>query len=183
MALNRGSRLGAYEVTGSLGAGGMGEVYRAHDSKLGRDVAIKVLPDSFAADPDRLARFTREARVLASLNHPNIAHVYGIEESNGVAALAERRSGTVLRGARWLSDGGSHGGGRGTFGDRHSRAAFQGTLCAVLRDFTPAIRCLARRREVSARCERRSTDPANYARPELEAGRRAVVAATLLPHA
>jgi serine/threonine protein kinase/Tol biopolymer transport system component len=87
MALNRGSRLGAYEVTGSLGAGGMGEVYRAHDSKLGRDVAIKVLPDSFASDPDRLARLTREARVLASLNHPNIAHVYGIEESNGVGAL------------------------------------------------------------------------------------------------
>jgi len=87
VGLNPGSRLGAYEVTGSLGAGGMGEVYRAHDSKLGRDVAIKVLPEIFADDPDRLTRFEREARVLASLNHPNIAHVYGIEESNGVRAL------------------------------------------------------------------------------------------------
>jgi serine/threonine protein kinase len=69
MGLNLGARLGAYEVTGSLGAGGMGEVYRAHDSKLGRDVAIKVLPEIFAADPDRLTRFEREARVLPSLNH------------------------------------------------------------------------------------------------------------------
>jgi serine/threonine-protein kinase len=87
MALAPGTRLGVYEVTAQIGAGGMGEVYRAHDTKLNRDVALKVLPDSFASDPDRLARFTREAQTLASLNHPNIAHIYGIEESNGVRAL------------------------------------------------------------------------------------------------
>ena len=72
MSLSLGSRLGPYEVTALIGQGGMGEVYRAHDTKLGRDVAPKVLPDVFADDPERLARFQREARVLASLNHPNI---------------------------------------------------------------------------------------------------------------
>ena len=71
----------------ALGAGGRGEVYRARDTKLNRDVAFKVLPDAFANDPDRLARFTREAQTLASLNHPNIAHIHGIEESDGVRAL------------------------------------------------------------------------------------------------
>ena len=69
-----------YRVTGKLGEGGMGAVYRATDTKLNRDVAIKILPDSFAADPDRIARFTREAQVLATLNHPNIAAIYGVEE-------------------------------------------------------------------------------------------------------
>jgi len=73
MSLAAGSRLGPYEILAALGAGGMGEVYRARDTKLNRDVALKVLPDSFANDPDRLARFQREAQVLASLNHPNIA--------------------------------------------------------------------------------------------------------------
>ena len=87
MALNLGARLGPYEILSSLGAGGMGEVYRARDTKLNRDVAIKVLPDSFASDADRLARFTREAQTLASLNHPNIAHIHGLEQSNGVGAL------------------------------------------------------------------------------------------------
>ncbi len=77
-----GQRLGAYEIVGLLGAGGMGEVYRARDTTLKRDVAIKVLPAEFANDRDRLARFTREAQVLAALNHPNIAQIYGIEESN-----------------------------------------------------------------------------------------------------
>jgi serine/threonine-protein kinase len=77
--LTPGSRIGAYEVVGSLGAGGMGEVYRAHDTILGRGVALKILPDSFAGDPERLARFDREARTLASLNHPHIAQIYGIE--------------------------------------------------------------------------------------------------------
>ena len=72
MALTPGTRIGAYEVVATLGRGGMGEVYRARDSKLHRDVALKVLPESFAADSDRLARFQREARVLASLNHPHI---------------------------------------------------------------------------------------------------------------
>ena len=76
-----------YEVVGLLGAGGMGEVYRARDSKLGRDVAIKVLPASFAGDPDRLARLEREARLLASLNHPNIGAIYGVDESGGATAL------------------------------------------------------------------------------------------------
>ena len=87
MALTPGSRVGAYEILSALGAGGMGEVYRAHDSRLKRDVALKILPDSFADDPDRLARFEREAQVLASLNHPNIAHIHGLEESGGVRAL------------------------------------------------------------------------------------------------
>lgn len=81
MTLAAGQRIGVYEITGSLGAGGMGEVYRARDTRLGRDVALKVLPLAFAADVDRLARFEREAQVLAALNHPNIAHIYGVEEA------------------------------------------------------------------------------------------------------
>jgi serine/threonine protein kinase len=80
MSLAAGTRVGPCEIISAIGAGGMGEVYRARDTKLNRDVAIKVLPDVFAADPDRLARFEREAQVLASLNHPNIAHVYGVED-------------------------------------------------------------------------------------------------------
>ncbi len=86
-ALAAGIRLGPYEIVAALGAGGMGEVYRARDTKLQRDVAIKVLPESFANDPDRLARFQREAQVLASLNHPNIGGIHGFEESGGVRAL------------------------------------------------------------------------------------------------
>jgi len=78
-----GQSLAHYRVTAALGAGGMGEVYRASDSKLSRDVAIKVLPDEVADDPERLARFRREAQVLASLNHPNVGAIYGIEEANG----------------------------------------------------------------------------------------------------
>ena len=84
MTLATGTRLGFYEITAPIGAGGMGEVYRARDSKLGREVAIKVLPQEFARDPERLARFEREARLLASLNHPNIAAIYGFEQSDGV---------------------------------------------------------------------------------------------------
>jgi eukaryotic-like serine/threonine-protein kinase len=83
-----GSRLGDYEVTGFIAAGGMGEIYRARDRKLGRDVALKILPSAFAADPDRRARFEREARLLASLNHPHIATIYGFEDADGVHALA-----------------------------------------------------------------------------------------------
>src|SRR5580765_127085 len=79
MALSAGTRLGSYEVVALIGAGGMGEVYRARDTSLGRDVALKVLPDSIAADPDRLMRFDREARLLASVSHPAIAHIYGVE--------------------------------------------------------------------------------------------------------
>jgi len=87
MALAPGTRLGSYEVLGAIGAGGMGEVYKAKDTRLDRIVAIKVLPDLFAADPERLARFEREAKTLAALNHPNIAQIYGFEESNSTRAL------------------------------------------------------------------------------------------------
>src|SRR5205823_9453536 len=81
MSLENGTRVGPYEITGALGVGGMGEVYRAHDARLARDVALKVLPELFAGDPERLARFQREAQVLASLKHPNIAAIYGLEEA------------------------------------------------------------------------------------------------------
>ena len=87
MALALGHRIGPYDITGTLGAGGMGEVYRARDTKLGRDVAMKVLPDAFTRDPDRLARFQREAQVLASLNHPHIGAIYGFEDSGETHAL------------------------------------------------------------------------------------------------
>jgi Tol biopolymer transport system component len=87
MPLDVGTRLGAYEVLSAIGAGGMGEVYRARDTRLKRDVAIKVLPDGFATDPDRLARFHREAELLASLNHPNIASIYGLEQVDSITAI------------------------------------------------------------------------------------------------
>jgi serine/threonine-protein kinase len=87
MSLAPGTRLGAYQVLALLGAGGMGEVYRARDTSLNRDVALKILPESFARDPDRLARFKREAQILASLNHPNIAIIHGLEQSDRVRAL------------------------------------------------------------------------------------------------
>src|SRR5687768_4792257 len=85
--VSSGTRLGPYEVLSALGAGGMGEVYRARDTKLHRDVALKVLPPAFTADADRVTRFTREARVLASLNHPHIGTIYGFEEGGHVPAL------------------------------------------------------------------------------------------------
>ena len=87
MALTPGTRLGHYDVTALLGEGGMGQVWQATDTQLNREVALKILPDAFAADPDRLARFTREAQILASLNHPNIAAIHGIEEAEGTRAL------------------------------------------------------------------------------------------------
>src|SRR5438552_11213278 len=87
MAITAGTRLGRYRIVSKLGAGGMGEVYRARDTKLNRDVAIKILPVAFAQDSDRLARFKREAQVLASLNHSNIASIYGLEESDSFMAL------------------------------------------------------------------------------------------------
>ena len=83
MALSPGTRLGPYEIVAPLGAGGMGEVFRARDTKLNRQVAIKVLPVPVAQDAERLARFKREAQVLASLNHPNIAAIYGFDEADG----------------------------------------------------------------------------------------------------
>ena len=87
MPLSAGFRLGPYEIVSLLGVGGMGEVYRATDTNLKRQVAIKVLPQTVAADPERLARFQREAEVLVSLNHPNIAHIHGLEKSDGTIAL------------------------------------------------------------------------------------------------
>jgi len=87
VTLTAGTRIGGYEVVAALGAGGMGEVYRARDTKLNRDVALKILPDAFALDADRIARFKREAQVLASLNHPNIGAIYGFEDGDGVHAL------------------------------------------------------------------------------------------------
>jgi serine/threonine protein kinase len=92
MSLVPGTRIGPFEIVSLLGAGGMGQVYRAHDTKLGRDVALKILPDAFANDPERLARFEREARTLATLNYPNIAHIHGFEEYPGTAS-----SGAALR--------------------------------------------------------------------------------------
>src|ERR1700676_1171559 len=89
MPLSVGDRLGHYEILAPIGSGGMGEVYRARDTKLKRDVALKVLPDSFAGDPERMARFQREAEVLASLNPPNIAQIYGVEERALVMELVE----------------------------------------------------------------------------------------------
>ena len=87
MSLTPSTTLGPYHVTAKIGEGGMGEVWQARDTKLDRDVALKVLPEAFTSDPDRLARFEREAKVLASLNHPNIGSIYGLEEAEGVRAL------------------------------------------------------------------------------------------------
>src|SRR5213082_3481491 len=87
MPLQAGTRLGPYEILTAIGAGGMGEVYRARDTKLNRDVALKILPDTFTHDPERLARFRREAQVLASLNHPHIGAIYGLDEANGTQFL------------------------------------------------------------------------------------------------
>ncbi len=87
MAIAPGTRLGVYDITAQIGEGGMGQVFRARDTRLDRDVAIKILPEAFAHDAERLARFTREAKTLASLNHPHIAAIYGLEESNGITAL------------------------------------------------------------------------------------------------
>ena len=92
MSLSAGARLGPYEILAPLGAGGMGEVYRARDARLKREVALKVLPEALAGDADRMARFQREAEVLASLNHPNIAHIYGVEERAIVMELVEGES-------------------------------------------------------------------------------------------
>src|SRR5262245_2494497 len=95
MALTMGVKLGPHEIVSPIGAGGMGEVYKARDMKLKRDVALKVLPEAFAGDPGRMLRFQREAEVLASLNHPNIAHIYGVEERALVMELVE---GEILSG-------------------------------------------------------------------------------------
>jgi serine/threonine protein kinase len=96
MSLPSGTRIGPYDIAGAIGAGGMGEVYRARDTKLGRDVALKALPATLAADSDRLGRFHREAQVLAALNHPNIAQIHGFEDSGSTHALVHE-SGIVHR--------------------------------------------------------------------------------------
>jgi serine/threonine protein kinase len=95
MPLTSGTTVGPYEILAPIGAGGMGEVYRARDRKLKREVALKVLPEAFTDNPDRLMRFQREAEVLASLNHPNIAHIYGVEDR---ALAMELVDGTTLAG-------------------------------------------------------------------------------------
>src|SRR5712692_8799413 len=98
MALSAGTRLGSYEIIAALGAGGMGEVYRARDPRLGRDVAIKVLPAAFSADPDRLHRFEQEARAAAALNHPNILAVFDIGTQDGAPYIvSELLEGETLR--------------------------------------------------------------------------------------
>src|SRR6266850_1495592 len=112
MSLSAGSRLGPYEIQAPLGAGGMGEVYRARDTRLKREVALKILPDSFAGDAGRLARFQREAEVLAALNHPYIAAIYGIEEagpSPGSAQAAVRALVLELVEGETLADRIAHG--------------------------------------------------------------------------
>src|ERR1700736_2841392 len=99
MTLQAGTRLGPYEILSPLGAGGMGEVYRARDARLGRDVAVKVLPQSVAADPDTLARFEREAKAVAALSHPNILSIFDFGTQNGVSyAVMELLEGETLRG-------------------------------------------------------------------------------------
>src|SRR6202041_454099 len=98
MALTSGTKLGPYEIVAPIGAGGMGEVYRAKDTRLGRDVAIKVLPEAFARDADRLRRFEQEARAVAALNHPNILAIHDIGEYNGAPYLvSELLEGASLR--------------------------------------------------------------------------------------
>src|SRR5437867_1504637 len=101
MPVSVGARVGPYEILAPLGAGGMGEVYRARDTRLRREVAVKLIPDDFARDADRLARFTREAQVLAALNHPNIAAIYGVEDRALVMELVE---GPTLAGPLALAD-------------------------------------------------------------------------------
>jgi len=132
-----GTRLGPYDLASLVGAGGMGEVYRARDTKLGRDVAIKILPAAFAADPDRLARFEREARVLASLNHPHIAQIYGVEESSGVTALvlefvAGETLAARLKGSRSIGQAGSRSSQPGA---HHSTPSWRATRSA---EFNPS---------------------------------------------
>ena len=100
VALTPGTRLGPYEITDQIGVGGMGEVYRARDVNLGRDVAIKVLPEAFAQDADRLVRFEREAKTLASLNHPNIAIIYGFEKGPAAFDSAQAKEAGPTYGLR-----------------------------------------------------------------------------------
>ena len=194
LTLAPGTRLGAYEITAQIGAGGMGEVYRATDTNLKRAVAIKVLPESVGADRDRLARLRREAEVLASLNHSNIASIYGLERSDAVTALvmemvegptlADRiaqgpialdeavwhRAGAVLRVARRRYHAGRRGAGRLLDGD-DAVSSRQGGVCGSFRLSRSKLRRLAGRAAIphaQAGRERseRATTP-NYCRAAL----------------
>ena len=107
MSVVSGANIGAFQILSPLGAGGMGDVYRARDTRLNREVALKVLPQTFAEDPHRMARFQREAQLLASLNHPKIAAIYGLEESGSTRALVME----LVEGQLWLS----------ASGERHSQ--------------------------------------------------------------
>jgi len=143
MALSANTRIGSYEILAPVGAGGMGEVYKAKDTKLDRDVAIKVLPAALANDPERLARFEREAKVLASLNHPNIAQIYGLEESGGVRALVmELVPGVTLAAALThgsaspVREGGDGTGANAAAGSEHPRAHARGSRSGVVPGLT-----------------------------------------------
>ena len=132
MSLQPGTTLGVYEVLAAIGAGGMGEVYKARDTKLDRDVALKILPDAFVNDPERLARFQREAKVLASLNHPNIAQIHGLEESGDSPALVlEYVEGPTLgqTGSRWHHLLTTRGGGLPFTGNWKGTQSSKDTLC------------------------------------------------------
>jgi len=116
LALTRGTRLGVYDIAAQIGEGGMGQVYRARDTKLGRDVAIKILPEAFAHDADRLARFQREAKALTSLTHPNIAIIHGLEQAGDLHALVmelvsgDKLSQCIARGAIPIDESASDNG-------------------------------------------------------------------------
>ena len=139
MPLVSGTRFGPYKVVGPLGAGGMGEVYRAHDTKLGREVAIKILPGAFTSDPDRLARFEREARVLASLNHPNIGAIYGLEDADSVRRLVlELVEGETL--ADKLASGfGLQASGRAQRPQPRAQSLLVGEVLAIARQIADAL--------------------------------------------
>src|SRR5262245_32022468 len=144
MALTSGGRLGVYEVRELIGAGGMGQVYRGQDTRLNRSVALKILPAMFAANADRLARFKREAQVLASLNHPNIAAIFGFEEAEEVQALILDSS----RDRRWAK--------LDIRGLQVSVNDAQGSGCCTLRLATSRHRTSSCCRRQASRCQRRS---------------------------
>jgi serine/threonine protein kinase len=140
VALSPGTRLGRYQVAAEIGAGGMGEVYRASDPDLKRDVAIKVLPATLASDPERLTRFQREAEILASLNHPNIAIIYGLERADSVNWMStDRQSQSRAMAARLPSS--------------RSTVAFSASLCATSTSSKP------RRSRVRTEASRLSSRP------------------------
>ena len=145
MPITSGTKLGPYQVTSAIGAGGMGEVYQAHDSRLARDVAIKVLPEAFAHDPERLSRFQREAKMLAALNHPNIATIYGLEQSGGTSYLVmELVPGETLDAAAMTGAAGIVAGAVGIWGTMHWLNHLDNSHHAKLPPDDPAQLCGAR---------------------------------------